>query len=350
MCEDMRSRLQSEVCSVLYTPAHKPTFWEGAARMLVLAAAQASGLSILFQQVEIGLTHGAEYALIALGYTLVYGIIELINFAHGDVFMWGTVITLVLAQSLGLGAVHSLSGLALVGALVLLLVVGMSVCGVLNFSIERLAYRPLRKAPRLAPLISAIGVSFILENAAQLWRGSQFVAFPTVFPLGGLDMGGVRVNFLDIFIVLLAVALMVALDRFIRGTKVGRAMRATAQDPEAASLMGVNIDRTISLTFLIGGALAGAGAVVYNLNAGQVQFFIGYQLGLVAFTAAVLGGIGNVNGAVLGGFLIGLVEALAIQYVPNGFAWSQAIVFAILVLILVFRPSGLLGAQVPDKA
>jgi branched-chain amino acid transport system permease protein len=159
----------------------------------------------------------------------------------------------------------------------------------------------------------------------------------------------VQINAVDIFIIALALGLMYGLDRFIRVTRLGRAMRATAQDPEAAALMGVSIDRTIALTFLIGGALAGAGAVVYNLNAGQVQFLIGFQLGLIAFTAAVLGGIGNINGAVLGGFVIGIVEALSIAYIPNGIGWSEVVIFSILVLILVFRPSGLLGAQVPDK-
>ncbi|HEV7126941.1 MAG TPA: branched-chain amino acid ABC transporter permease [Ktedonobacterales bacterium] len=314
--------------------------------VLALASAQSSALGYLLQQLEIGITRGALYALIALGYTLVYGIIELINFAHGDVFMWGTIVTLVLVQAMGLNG--PVTGFALVGVLILLVVVGMLVCGVLNVTIERLAYRPLRRAPRLAPLIAAIGVSFILENVAQLWRGSEFVAFPSLLG-GGFSLGGVQINAVDIFIIALALGLMYGLDRFIRVTRLGRAMRATAQDPEAAALMGVSIDRTIALTFLIGGALAGAGAVVYNLNAGQVQFLIGFQLGLIAFTAAVLGGIGNINGAVLGGFVIGIVEALSIAYIPNGIGWSEVVIFSILVLILVFRPSGLLGAQVPDK-
>lgn len=307
-----------------------------------------SGVSLLLQQIENGITVGAVYALVALGYTLVYGIIELINFAHGDVFMWSTVVTLAIVQAMGL--VHPLGGLALVGVMLMLIVIGMAVSGGLNVVIERFAYRPLRRAPRLAPLIAAIGVSFILENLAQLYRGAGFTAFPSIFPIGGLNLGGVQINFLDIFILLLAIVLMYLLNQFILSTKLGRAMRATAQDPEAAALMGVNINRTISVTFLIGGALAGAAGVVYSMYNGQVWFFTGFQLGLVAFTAAVLGGIGNIYGAVLGGFLIGLVQSIAIQYLPNGIAWSDATVFAILVLILVFRPSGLLGQQVPDKA
>jgi branched-chain amino acid transport system permease protein len=316
--------------------------------MLVLAA----GSSVLFQQIENGITLGAMYALVALGYTLVYGIIELINFAHGDVFMWSTVVILAVAQALGLN--HPYTGLALIGILLMLIVIGMAVSATLNFSIERLAYRRLRKAPRLAPLIAAIGASFILQNVAQLWRGAGFVAFPGIFPAGGITLSGtfggtLQINYLDIFIIIAAVGLMYGLARFIRVTRLGKAMRATAQDPEAAALMGVNIDRTISYTFLIGGALAGAAGVFYSLYIGQVWFFTGFELGLIAFTAAVLGGIGNIYGAVLGGFVIGLVQSLAIAYIPSGVAWSDATVFAILVLILVFRPSGLLGQQVPDK-
>jgi branched-chain amino acid transport system permease protein len=315
--------------------------------MHMLTLADTSGIGLFFQQIENGVTLGAMYALVALGYTLVYGIIELINFAHGDVFMWSTLVTLVIIQAMGITG--ALTGVALVGVLILLIVVGALISGGLNVFIERVAYRPLRRAPRLAPLIAAIGASFILENAAQLWRGSSFVAFPAIFPPGKISIGQVNINFLDIFIVALAVILMIGLDRLIRLTRLGRAMRATAQDPEAASLMGVNIDRTIVFTFLIGGALAGMTGVFYNMYIGQVWFLTGFQLGLIAFTAAVLGGIGNVNGAVLGGFLIGIINSLAIQYIPQGFQWSNAIVFAILVLILVFRPSGLLGQRVPDK-
>ncbi len=315
--------------------------------MHMLTLADTSGIGLFFQQIENGITLGAMYALVALGYTLVYGIIELINFAHGDVFMWSTLVTLVVVQAMGITG--ALTGLSLIGVLLLLIVIGVAVSAGLNVFIERVAYRPLRRAPRLAPLIAAIGASFILENAAQLWRGSSFVAFPAIFPKGALTIGSLVINYLDIFIVVLAVGLMITLDRVIRLTRLGRAMRATAQDPEAAALMGVNIDRTIVATFLIGGALAGATGVFYNLYIGQVWFLTGFQLGLIAFTAAVLGGIGNVNGAVLGGFLIGIINSLAIQYVPSGFQWSNAIVFAILVLILIFRPSGLLGQRVPDK-
>ncbi len=313
----------------------------------VMIHASASPVGVFFQQVEIGVTLGAMYALIALGYTLVYGIIELINFAHGDIFMWSTVVTLAVVQALGITSPPN--PIALIGLLILLMAIGMVVSGGLNVTIERFFYRPLRKAPRLAPLIAAIGASFILETVAQLWRGSGFVAFPDVFPGIGINIGDVRVNLLDVVIVVVALVLMYALERFIRLTRMGKAMRATAQDPEAAALMGVNINRTISLTFIVGGALAGAAGVFYNLYIGQVYFLTGFQLGLIAFTAAVLGGIGNIYGAVAGGFIIGLVEALTIQYIPNGFAWADAVVFAILVLILVFKPSGLLGQQTPNK-
>lgn len=313
--------------------------------MLTIAAI--SKLGLFLQTIENGVTVGAVYALVALGYTLVYGIIELINFAHGDVFMWSTVVTLVVVQAMGIKS--GLTGFGLVIMLLFLIVIGMVVSGGINVAIERFAYRPLRRAPRLAPLIAAIGISFLLENIAQLWRGSGFTAFPTIFPTGYISLGGVHILYLHIFIIVLSVGLMYGLATFINVTKLGRAMRATAQDPEAAALMGVNINRTISVTFLVGGALAGAAGVIYNMFSGQVWFFTGFQLGLIAFTAAVLGGIGNIYGAVLGGFIIGLIQNLTIQYVHDGLNWSNSVVFALLVIILIVRPSGLLGQQVPDK-
>jgi branched-chain amino acid transport system permease protein len=307
-------------------------------------------VGLFSQQFENGVIIGAIYALVSLGYTMVYGIIELINFAHGDVFLWSTFVTLAIAESLHLGSLKApLGGFELVGVLLLLVIAGMAVSGALNVVIERIAYRPLRKAPRLVPLISAIGVAFILQNILQLWRGANAYAYPLFFPTNGFSIGSMQISTLDIFILVLAVALMVGLNRFINTTKLGRAMRATAQDPEAASLMGVNINQTIAITFLIGGALAGAAGVIYSMKVNAVQVANDFPVGLTAFTAAVLGGIGNPTGAMLGGFLIGIIQALATQYIPNGFAWSDAIVFFILVFILVFRPTGLLGQQVPDK-
>ena len=303
-------------------------------------------LTTFLQQIENGIALGAIYALIALGYTMVYGIIELINFAHGDVFMWGSFAAALLVDIFHIP--DQVTGLSLVGVLALLLVVCMAVSALINVTVERLAYRPLQRAPRLALLISAIGASFILEDLAKLWKGPSPLRFPTIFPQTNLQLGGVVIPTLDIFILILAIVLMVALDRFIKLTPIGRAMRATAQDREAASLMGVNIDRTIFVTFLIGGALAGAAAVVYSMKVQQIWYFTGFKVGLVAFTAAVLGGIGDIKGAVYGGFLVGLIEALASQFF--GIEWVDATVFAVLVLVLVLRPSGLVGVASADKA
>lgn len=303
-------------------------------------------LPTLLQQLENGIALGAVYALIALGYTMVYGIIELINFAHGDVFMWGSFAALTMVGILHIPD-HAV-GLSLIGTIALLLVVCMLVSAAINVTVERLAYRPLQRAPRLALLISAIGASFILEDLAKLWRGPSPLRFPTIFPVANVQLGPVTVPFLDIFMVLLSIVLMVALDRFIKLTRVGRAMRATAQDREAASLMGVNINNTIFITFIIGGALAGAAGLIYSMKVQQVWYFTGFEVGLKAFTAAVLGGIGDIRGAVYGGFLIGIVEAFASQFF--GIEWVDATVFAILVLVLVLRPSGLVGVASADKA
>jgi len=315
---------------------------------MLVVAASGGELTVLLQQLVNGITVGAVYALVALGYTLVYGIIELINFAHADVFVWGTVLTALVLQAIGYTNLSSaLSGFDLVIVLALMITLAMVFCGALNFTIERVAYRRLRRAPRLAPLIAAIGVSFILETIIQVKFSAGFIQYPTLFPAGGFQLGDITVNYLNIFIVILATVLMFALDRLIRKTKIGRAMRATAQDPEAAALMAVNINRTISFTFFIGGALAGAGSVVFGLYTSGVKFNSGLELGLIAFTSAVLGGIGNIYGAVLGGLLIGLVQTYTIQ--AFGAQWSDAVAFAVLVLIFIFRPSGLLGQQVPDK-
>lgn len=318
--------------------------------MLVLAASAVSGVSptVLTQQLVDGITLGAVYALIALGYTLVYGIIELINFAHGDVFVWGSVVTAVLLGRLGYNGFSSaLSGFPLVGTMILLVAVAMIFCAVLNFVIERFAYRPLRRAPRLAPLIAAIGVSFILETLIAVTFGPSFVEYPTLFPTGGIHLGAITVRYLSIFTILLGVVLMVLLDRLVRTTKIGRAMRATAQDPEAAALMSVDINRTISFTFIVGGALAGAGSVVWALSTSGFTFRSGYELGLLAFTAAVLGGIGNIYGAAIGGIIIGIIQSYTVLFM--GAQWADVLVFVVLVLIFIFKPSGLLGQQVPDK-
>jgi branched-chain amino acid transport system permease protein len=304
-------------------------------------------LDVFLQQIVNGLSLGGIYALIALGYTMVYGIIELINFAHGDIYTLGTFFSLAILTGLGVsGEVH---GPALVGVVLVTLLASMLLCGITGVLIERLAYRRLRNAPRLAPLITAIGMSFILENVMQLWRGPSPIPFPDLIPNPSFALGGVVVNVKQIGVVLLAIVLMAALQLFIYRTKLGKAMRATAQDRDAAQLMGIDINTTIALTFLIGSALAGAAGFVSGVYYGTTWFFNGFEAGLKAFTAAVLGGIGNVAGAMLGGFLIGLIEAIATQYIPGGAQWSNVVVFSVLVLVLIFRPSGLLGESLPEK-
>jgi branched-chain amino acid transport system permease protein len=293
------------------------------------------------------LTIGAVYALIALGYTMVYGIIELINFAHGEIFMCGSFVAWWLLTTLGFtGAVKD--PLVLVGILIVAFVVSMGVMGFVGVVIERLAYRPLRHAPRLAPLITAIGVSFILQNIVFVLISNSIVTVPQVIPNPELVIGPLTIRAVNLFVIVLAVALMVALQLFIARTSLGRAMRATAIDRDAAQILGVDINTTIALTFFIGSALAGAAGVVQGLYFGVTVFNIGFQAGLKAFTAAVLGGIGNTTGAAIGGFVIGFIEVLAFVYDYG--RWSEAFVFTTLVLVLIFRPTGILGQQLADRA
>ncbi len=316
--------------------------------MLMILADNTTNLSRLLQVIENGITIGAIYALIAIGYTMVYGIIQLINFAHGDVFMWGTVVMYFVLGWLHIGGSVG-NVFELFGLVFGLMVLCMIVCAVIAVVVERVAYKPLRNAPRLAPLISAIGASFILENVALFLIGPSTVFVPNLFPNNGWTIMGVTIKYLDVFIVILSVVLMYALGTFISRTRVGRAMRSVSQDREAASLMGVNIDQIILLTFIIGGLLAGAASVAYAMSTLTAYFFTGFKVGLTAFTAAVVGGIGNIYGAMLGGLFIGLVEGFVINYIPNGEAWADAIVFAALVLVLVFRPAGFLGQSAPEK-
>jgi branched-chain amino acid transport system permease protein len=298
-----------------------------------------------FQQLVNGLSLGGIYALIALGYTMVYGIIELINFAHGDIYTLGTFVSLAVLTALGVSG--ELHGAPLLGVLVLTIFGAMLACGIVGVVIERLAYRRLRNAPRLAPLITAIGVSFILENVMQLWRGPSPVPFPSVIPNPSFEIGGVSIATKQILVVALAVFMMVGLQLFVYNTRLGKAMRATAQDRDAAQLMGININTTIAATFLIGSALAGAAGFVSGVYYGTTWFLNGFSAGLKAFTAAVLGGIGNLAGAMLGGFLIGVIEAMTSQYISD--QWTNVVVFSVLVLVLIFRPSGLLGESLPEK-
>ena len=308
----------------------------------------------------IGLANGAIIALVALGYTLVYGIIELINFAHGDVFMLGTMVSLTMMTWVpGLLGVRRASQIPepLIPLLIIgTLLVAMIACALLNMTIERLAYRPLRRAPRLAPLISAIGVSFILVNTGLHWKGASPVDFPNPHPILNTDIfrDVLRLNtpiffsVKDLFVIALAAPLMAGLSLFVTRTRLGKAMRATAQDREAAAMMGIDINQTIALTFLLGGALAGAAGLIYGLYNNSAWFFQGFRGGLMAFTAAVLGGVGNLQGAFLGGLLIGVVAAASdFLFDPR---WTQAVVFGMLILILVFKPTGLLGEATPERA
>jgi branched-chain amino acid transport system permease protein len=290
-----------------------------------------------------GISNGAIWALIAIGYTLVYGIIELINFAHGDVFMIGsfTGVSFWTAIGLGLGT----STLGLVVGLPLALVVCMLVSGALNVLIERVGYRPLRGAPRLAPLITAVGFSFILQNVGLLWRGGSTVGVSDLVRENKtvVQISGVVIHRADVLSVAVTIPLVFLLVWFVGQTRQGRAMRATAQDPEAARLMGINVDWTISLTFLIGGAAAGAAGLVYALYQTTIWYLQGFEAGLIAFTAAVLGGIGNIRGAVLGGLIIGFIQQTSDARI--GPQWTPFFVFGVLIVILVLRPQGLLGEE-----
>jgi branched-chain amino acid transport system permease protein len=307
---------------------------------------------VLVQQTINGLTRGAVFALIALGYTMVYGIIELINFAHGDVFMLGLFISLAWFSVLGVTRTLTLG--QLLTLLPVVFVLTMLTTAAINVAIDRVAYRPLRRAPRLAPLITAIGVSFMLENVALLWKGPAPIAYPDVFPSVdilrewfGVD-SAIFLTTKDILVIGATIPLMVALHYFVTRTKWGKAMRATAQDRETAQAMGIDVERTILVTFLVGGALAGAAGLIQGMYYNIGMWWMGYQAGLRAFTAAVLGGIGSMGGAALGGLAIGFLSAWSDQYISA--RWTNAIVFSILILVLVFRPHGLLGERAPDKA
>jgi branched-chain amino acid transport system permease protein len=307
-----------------------------------------------FRVLLIGVSQGALYALVALGYTLVYGILELINFAHGDVFMLGGMISAtIVVQGFGLSEHPGIR--SLVAALLVSLASAMAGCALLNATIERIAYKPLRSAPRLAPLITAIGVSFILQNVAIIWKGTRPVNIPeSEFSAGGggqiFRIGHVVYTWDRLFVLLITVPVLVGLIWLVQFTRQGKAMRATAQDKDAAAMMGIDVDRTISFTFLVAGALAGAGGVIFAFYSTTIGFGTGFTLGLFAFTAAVLGGIGNLPGAVLGALLIGLIQNFneGLAWHTPGSKWTESIVFAILILILVFRPQGLLGERTPE--
>ena len=305
----------------------------------------------LGRALTIGLTNGLIIALIAIGYTLVYGILELINFAHADVFMLGTAFTyFVLEFAVENMGVPAASGVALLITLMALPFVMLFTAGI-NASIERLAYRPLRSAPRLAPLISAIGMSFVLQNVGLVLLGPSQRAVEPVLPKGNLlsfPSGAPWFGIDELAVVAITIPLLVLLRWFVGSTRQGKAMRATAQDRDASGLMGIDVNRTISLTFLIAGGLAGAAGMVVALYYGQTFFQLGFQFGLLSFTAAVLGGIGNLTGATLGGIVIGMIGALSDRFLEA--KWTSVIVFSILILVLIFRPTGLLAEKTSERA
>jgi branched-chain amino acid transport system permease protein len=307
------------------------------------------GPAVFFDVTAIGITNGCVYALVALGYTLVYGILELINFAHGDVFMLGGMFSITYA--IDIFGLHAGQGIVIVPIVIAVLVLAMASCGAINVAIEFVAYRPLRGGPRLAPLITAIGMSFIIENVGLKFWGPEYVVAPEVLPRSAVfSIGGFTYEWNKLIAVLITVPVLLGLLWLIQRTRQGKAMRATAQDMDASAMMGINVNRTISFTFLIAGSLAGAAGLVYALYFTSVRFDQGFQLGLIAFTAAVLGGIGNLPGAVLGAMLIGLLQGWneGLNWHAPGSDWTESIVFTILIMILVFRPAGLLGEQTPE--
>ncbi len=311
-------------------------------------------MDILLQQIVNGLVLGSIYALIALGYTMVYGILGIINFAHGEVLMIGamvslTLITVIMQLPLGLPAWVML---------LIVLLLAMAICAVLSFLIERFAYRPLRNAPRLAPLISAIGVSVLLQTLAMMIWSRNPLTYPQLLPSTPIDLfgSGATITGKEIIIVMTSFVVMALLLLLVQKTRLGRAMRGTAEQPNIAALMGVNPNRVIAVTFMLGGSLAALAGVMMATNYGNVHFAMGFIPGLKAFTAAVLGGIGNIQGAMLGGLLLGLIEAIGAGYIGTwtggvlGSNYQDIFAFMVLILVLVLRPRGLLGEKVSDRA
>ena len=309
-------------------------------------------MDILVQQIVNGLVLGAIYALVALGYTMVYGILGLINFAHGEVVMIGALVALSAIQFLSRGAVSLPVGLIIAGGLA----AAIAVCVVLGAVVERVAYRPLRHAPRLTPLITAIGVSILLQNVAMIIWGRQYIPFPQLLKITAHSVAGATVTDLQILIVVLAAGVMAGLLWIVHRTRLGRAMRAAAQNPEVAGLMGVNVNNIVSLTFVLGSALAAVAGVMVSAYYGIGHYYMGFLLGLKAFTAAVLGGIGNLAGAMVGGLLLGIIESLGAGYIGDlthgffGSNYQDVFAFFVLILVLVFRPGGLLGERVAERS
>ena len=310
------------------------------------------GPSRFLNVVVIGLTNGSVYALIALGYTLVYGILQLINFAHGDVFALGGLLSASLILDV-FDVDGGSSTMAIVLAVVGCLLAAVVFAALVNTTVEIVGYRRLRNAPRLAPLITAVGMSFVLQNIGLYFWGPEYTVVDKLIPNdNAFAIGTVEVEWDNLFVIVLTVPLLLALTWLVTSTRQGKAMRATSQDKGAAALVGINVNRTISFTFALAGGLAGAAGLIYVLQFTTVRFDQGFQLGLIAFTAAVLGGIGNLAGAVVGALVIGFVEAFneGLSWVSPGSDWTRSIVFAILIAVLVFRPEGILGERTPEGA
>lgn len=309
-------------------------------------------MDIFLQQILNGLVLGSIYALIALGYTMVYGIMGLINFAHGEVVMFGAMVTITVISVLTNAGID-LPGAALV---TIGLLVAIPACMLLGFAIERVAYRPLRNAPKLAPLITAIGLSIVLQQVAILIWGRNYISFPPILSHDTIDVFGATITQLQVLIVVLCISLMAGLLVVVEKTKLGRAMRATSQNPGVAGLMGVNVNTIISATFVMGSALGAIAGVMVAANYDQAHYYMGFMIGLKAFTAAVLGGIGNLGGAVAGGILLGIIESLGAGYIGDltggflGSHYQDIFAFAVLIVVLIFRPSGLLGEKIADRA
>lgn len=299
---------------------------------------------MFFQQLINGLTVGGVYALIALGYTMVYGILELINFAHGEIYMLGAYLGIIFFAFF---TAAGLTAYSLPLSLVLTLVLSVAFCSAYGFTMERIAYRPLRNAPRLSPLISAIGVSIFLQNYVMLTQGATDKVFPHLFGDAGLTLSGARITYLQIFIIVLSCLLMLSLHLYVTRTKMGKAMRAVAQDKVMASLVGINIDSVISVTFIIGSGLAAVAGIMVAMYYGLVNYSIGYIAGIKAFTAAVLGGIGSIPGAMFGGIFLGLVESIGGSYISS--EYKDAYAFAVLIVILLIKPSGIFGKTTEEK-
>ena len=311
-------------------------------------------MDILLQQILNGLVLGSIYALIALGYTMVYGVLGIINFAHGEVLMFGAMIALTTSQLLQYFFPH----LPVWVLLVIVLFVAIAACAMMSFYIEKLAYRPLRNAPRLAPLISAIGMSILLQTIAMMIWGRAPLRFPQLLPsqILHLPYSSATITVKEVVIVAVSFIVMLCLLILVKRTRFGRAMRATAENPSVAGLMGVNTNQVISYTFMLGGGLAALAGVMIATNYGSAHFYMGFIPGLKAFTAAVLGGIGNIPGAMLGGLLLGLIEALGSGYISEltggvfGSNYQDVFAFMVLILVLIFKPSGLLGEKQGDRA